>query len=71
MFDVRNLLAHKVSEDVRKNLGSRVFRTVIPRNVRLSESPSHGLPIISYDIRSKGALAYMELAREILTNGRI
>jgi chromosome partitioning protein len=48
-----------------------VFRTVIPRNVRLSESPSHGLPIILYDIRSRGAVSYMELAKEILSNGRI
>jgi chromosome partitioning protein len=71
MFDGRNLLSHKVSEDVRKHFGNRVFNTVIPRNVRLSESPSHGLPIITYDIKSKGALAYMELAREILTDGRM
>lgn len=71
MFDVRNLLSHKVSEDVRKHFGNRVFNTVIPRNVRLSECPSHGLPIITYDIKSKGALAYMELAREILMDGRM
>lgn len=71
MFDVRNLLSHKVSEDVRKHFGNRVFQTVIPRNVRLSESPSHGLPIITYDIKSKGALAYMELAQEILADGRM
>ncbi len=71
MFDVRNLLSHRVSEDVRKHFGSRVFNTVIPRNVRLSESPSHGLPIITYDIKSKGAMAYMELAQEILTDGRV
>ena len=71
MFDVRNLLSHKVSEDVRKHFGNRVFTTVIPRNVRLSESPSHGLPIITYDIKSRGAQAYMELAREILTDGRM
>ncbi len=71
MFDVRNLLSHRVSEDVRKHFGARVFNTVIPRNVRLSESPSHGLPIITYDIKSRGALAYMELAREILTDGRM
>ncbi|HUH66896.1 MAG TPA: AAA family ATPase [Syntrophales bacterium] len=71
MFDTRNSLSHRVSEDVRRHLGNKVFETVIPRNVRLSESPSHGLPIILYDIKSKGALSYMELAREILVNGRI
>jgi chromosome partitioning protein len=71
MFDTRNLLSHQVSEDVRNHFGSTVFKTVIPRNVRLSESPSHGLPIILYDIKSRGAVAYMELAREILKNGRL
>jgi chromosome partitioning protein len=71
MFDTRNLLSHQVSEDVRAHFGSTVFKTVIPRNVRLSESPSHGLPIIMYDIKSRGAIAYMELAREILSNGRL
>jgi chromosome partitioning protein len=71
MFDTRNLLSHRVSEDVRTHLGKRVFNTVIHRNVRLSESPSHGLPIILYDIRSRGAISYMELAQELMTNGRI
>jgi len=71
MYDSRNLLSRRVSEDVRNNFGNRVFKTVIPRNVRLSESPSHGLPIILYDIKSRGALSYMELAREIIGNGRI
>jgi chromosome partitioning protein len=66
LSDSRNLLAHRVSEDVRKHLGNKVFKTVIPRNVRLSESPSHGLPIILYDIKSRGAIAYMELAQEII-----
>jgi len=69
MFDSRNLLAHRVSEDVRKHFGDKVFKTVIPRNVRLSESPSHGLPIILYDIKSRGALAYLELAQEIIQGG--
>jgi chromosome partitioning protein len=69
MFDQRNLLSHRVSEDIRKHFGSKVFKTVIPRNVRLSESPSHGLPIILYDIKSRGALAYMEMAGEILQGG--
>jgi chromosome partitioning protein len=71
MFDTRNSLSHRVSEDVRRHLGGKVFDTIIPRNVRLSESPSHGLPIILYDIKSRGAVSYMELAREILVNGRI
>lgn len=71
MYDSRNLLSRRVSEDVRKYFGSKVFNTVIPRNVRLSESPSHGIPIILYDIKSRGALAYMELAQEILSNGRM
>jgi chromosome partitioning protein len=69
MFDSRNLLAHRVSEDVRKHFGDKVFKTIIPRNVRLSESPSHGLPIILYDIKSRGAVAYMELAQEIIQGG--
>jgi chromosome partitioning protein len=69
MFDPRNLLSHKVTEDVRNHFGDKVFKTVIPRNVRLSESPSHGLPIILYDIKSRGALAYMEMAQEIIQGG--
>ncbi len=71
MFDTRNRLSHRVSEEVKKYFGERVFKTIIPRNVRLSESPSHGLPIILYDINSRGAICYMELAQEILANGRI
>ncbi|MDP2267997.1 MAG: ParA family protein, partial [Deltaproteobacteria bacterium] len=71
MYDTRNLLSRRVSEDVRKYFGEKVFNVVIPRNVRLSESPSHGLPIILYDIKSRGAVAYMELAQEILSNGRL
>ena len=66
MFDPRNSLAHRVTEDVRKHLGGKVFKTIIPRNVRLSESPSHGLPILLYDVKSRGAIAYMDLAQEIL-----
>lgn len=66
MFDARNSLAHRVTEDVRKHLGSKVFNTIIPRNVRLSESPSHGLPALIYDGKSRGAVAYMGLAQEIL-----
>lgn len=69
MYDTRNILSRRVSEDVRKYFGDKVFKTVIPRNVRLSECPSHGIPIILYDIKSKGAMAYMELAQEILSQG--
>jgi chromosome partitioning protein len=71
MYDSRNLLSRRVSEDVRGHFRERVFRTVIPRNVRLSESPSHGLPIILYDIKSRGAVSYMELANEIISDGRM
>jgi chromosome partitioning protein len=71
MYDNRNLLSRRVREDVNKYFGRKVFNTIIPRNVRLSESPSHGLPIILYDIKSRGAIAYMELAQEILSNGRL
>ena len=66
MFDQRNLLSHRVAADVRQHFGSKVFHTVIPRNVRLSECPSHGLPIILYDIKSRGAQSYLELAQEII-----
>ena len=69
MFDPRNLLSHRVTEDVKKHFREKVFKTIIPRNVRLSESPSHGLPIILYDIKSRGAVAYMELAQEIIEGG--
>ena len=71
MFDTRNRLSHRVAEDVKNHFGKKVFKTIIPRNVRLSESPSHGLPIILYDIKSSGAISYMNLAKEILSNGRL
>ena len=71
MFDARNTLSHKVSEDIRHHFGEKVFKTIVPRNVRLSESPSHGLPIILYDIRSRGAMSYMELTKELICCGRI
>jgi chromosome partitioning protein len=66
MFDTRNSLSHQVSEDVRRHFPERVYRTVIPRNVRISESPSHGLPVTIYDPMSKGAQAYLDLAREMI-----
>lgn len=66
MFDGRNNLSNMVAEDVRKFFGDKVYKTVIPRNVRLSEAPSHGLPAIVYDMNCSGARAYISLAAEIL-----
>lgn len=66
MFDTRNSLSHQVSDEVKRHFPDRVFRTVIPRNVRLSESPSHGMPAALYDPASKGAQAYLDLARELI-----
>ncbi len=66
MFDARNNLSRQVSEEIRAHFGDSVFRTVIPRNVRLSEAPSHGKPILLYDITSRGAVGYLELARELI-----
>lgn len=66
MYDQRNRLTSDVEDDVRQTLGPLVFKTVIPRNVRLSEAPSHGLPVRLYDPRSSGALAYTLLARELV-----
>ena len=69
MFDRRNNLSYQVADEVRNHLKDAVFQTVIPRNVSLSEAASYGKPIILYDIRSKGAQSYLELAREILVRG--
>ena len=66
MCDRRNTLARQVESEVRTHFGDRVFRTTIPRNVRLSESPSHGLPVILYDPASRGAVAYKAVAGEVL-----
>ena len=66
MFDKRNNLSQAVSEDVRACLGAAVFETVVPRNVRLSEAPSHGLPALIYDLRCPGSEAYLRLARELI-----
>lgn len=65
MFDRRNNLSRQVEDDARENLGDLVFRTVVPRNVRLSEAPSHALPVTAYDSASSGAAAYRALADEI------
>jgi chromosome partitioning protein len=66
MFDDRTNLSHQVMEDLRGSLGKQLFSTVIPRNIRLGEAPSHGLPILLYDIKSKGAESYIRLAKEII-----
>lgn len=66
MFDGRNNLSRQVSEEIRTHFKELVFQTVIPRNVRLSEAPSHGRPIILYDIASRGAVTYMEMAKELM-----
>jgi chromosome partitioning protein len=66
MFDERTNLGQQVAADVRGFFGEKVFRTVIPRNVRLGEAPSHGLPVMLYDVKSRGAVAYLALARELL-----
>lgn len=68
MFDARTNLGIQVIEEVKKYFQDKVFRTIIPRNVRLSEAPSHGKPIIMYDTRSKGAEVYLELAKEVVQN---
>ncbi|AUW56906.1 chromosome partitioning protein ParA [Sphingobium sp. SCG-1] len=66
MYDRRNRLTDQVADDVRACLGDVVFNTVIPRNVRLSEAPSHGMPALIYDYRCAGSEAYMQLARELI-----
>ena len=66
MVDMRNNLAQQVADEVRTHFPQYLFETAIPRNVRLSEAPSHGKPILLYDVHSRGALSYLELARELL-----
>jgi hypothetical protein len=66
MYDKRNNLSDLVANDARDFFGEWVYETVIPRNVRLSEAPSHGVPVLDYDAKSAGALAYADLARELL-----
>ena len=66
MHDERTNLAQAVARDVRAFFHEKVFSTVIPRNIRLGEAPSHGMPAILYDVRSRGAEAYLALARELL-----
>jgi len=66
MYDPRNTLAQNVAAELEKHFGDRLYRTVIPRNVRLAEAPSHGIPVLDFDKSSKGAQAYLALAGEIL-----
>lgn len=71
MFDARTQLAHQVEEEVRSLFPEQVFQTIIPRNVRLSEAPSHGQPIMVYDKRSRGAKAYKALTKEIMRKKKV
>ena len=70
MFDVRNNLSEQVAADVREHLGDKVYQTVIPRNVRVSEAPSHGMPVLVYDLRCAGSRAYIHLASEVIKRER-
>jgi chromosome partitioning protein len=71
MFDKRNNLSDQVAADVRAHLGDKVYQTVIPRNVRISEAPSHGLPALVYDLRCPGSQAYIKLAGEMIQRERV
>ncbi len=70
MYDARLRLANQIFEELKGHFGDMVFTTVIPRNIKLSESPSHGLPVILYDAESRGAIAYGQLARELVARNR-
>ena len=69
MYDSRTTLSRQVAEEVNKYFGKKVFKTIIPRNVKLSEAPSHGLPVIRYARMSKGSIAYIKLAKEVIRRG--
>jgi chromosome partitioning protein len=71
LFDTRNMLAQQVSAQLVTHFGDKVYRTVIPRNIRLAEAPSYGLPVLIYDRASKGAQAYVELAEEITSRAAV
>lgn len=70
MYDARLRLANQIFEELKAHFGDMVFTTVIPRNIKLSESPSHGMPVIFYDPESRGAIAYTQLARELISRNR-
>jgi chromosome partitioning protein len=69
MYDPRNTLSQQVSQQLEEHFGDKVYRTMVPRNVRLAEAPSHGVPAVLWDATSKGAQAYVGLADEILAQG--
>ena len=71
LFDNRNMLANQVSDQLTDHFGDKVYKTIIPRNIRLAEAPSYGESVLSYDKGSKGALAYMELAQEIMRKEKV
>jgi chromosome partitioning protein len=71
MFDPRNRLAHQVVSEIKRHFGDKVYETIIPRNVALSEAPSHGKPALLYDVRSRGAQSYLSLAKEMLNENGI
>jgi len=71
MFDARTNLSMQVIDEVKKYFKNKVYRTIIPRNVKLSEAPSYGQPIIMYDRSSKGAIAYQDLAKEVIRNNKV
>ena len=70
MYDARLRLANQIYEELKGHFGDMVFNTVIPRNIRLSEAPSHGLPAILYDPDSKGATSHLQLAKELLEHNK-
>jgi len=70
MYDRRNSLSDQVAEDVRSHFGDKVYDTVIPRNVRVSEAPSFGKPVLIYDLKCAGSQAYLKLAREVVSRER-
>lgn len=70
MFDTRNMLGQQVSAQLVSHFGDKVYKTVIPRNIRLAEAPSYGLPVLIYDKSSKGAVAYLALAKEIISRNK-
>lgn len=71
MYDKRSILSQQIEDDVRQNLNDKVFKTVIPRNVKIAEAPSHGKPVLFYDIRCPGSVAYLDLAKEFLARHNI
>jgi chromosome partitioning protein len=70
MYDDRTTLSKQVAADLRSFFGSQVFESVIPRNVRLAEAPSHGMPVMFYDIHSRGAESYIQLSKEVIVNAQ-